>query len=123
MGYIFDWNEKTATRRVFFFQAEDGIRDADVTGVQTCALPISCHDLLPVSSMYSPASTITRLLSTGPLVREAESFDGSTTYRDVSAFAAPRAANSTREIGRSKRSAKASPSDGPTPTTPRPPLR
>src|SRR3989442_12962405 len=26
----------------FFFQAEDGIRDADVTGVQTCALPI-CH--------------------------------------------------------------------------------
>src|SRR5437667_1654470 len=25
----------------FFFQAEDGIRDRDVTGVQTCALPIS----------------------------------------------------------------------------------
>src|SRR3989442_13585793 len=24
----------------FFLQAEDGIRDADVTGVQTCALPI-----------------------------------------------------------------------------------
>src|SRR5207245_6681044 len=27
--------------RSFFFQAEDGIRDATVTGVQTCALPIS----------------------------------------------------------------------------------
>src|SRR5688500_20184844 len=27
---------------VFFFQAEDGIRDYKVTGVQTCALPISC---------------------------------------------------------------------------------
>src|SRR6266851_6063184 len=27
----------------FFFQAEDGIRDRDVTGVQTCALPISLH--------------------------------------------------------------------------------
>src|SRR5689334_23798655 len=26
--------------RVFFFQAEDGIRDGTVTGVQTCALPI-----------------------------------------------------------------------------------
>src|SRR5207245_3233728 len=26
---------------LFFFQAEDGIRDATVTGVQTCALPIS----------------------------------------------------------------------------------
>src|SRR5690554_7289978 len=32
----------------FFFQAEDGIRDADVTGVQTCALP--------ASAMRSPLS-------------------------------------------------------------------
>src|SRR3989442_2499292 len=37
-------------RICFFFQAEDGIRDADVTGVQTCALPIlrpylvQCYD-------------------------------------------------------------------------------
>ena len=30
-GYIF---------LIFFFQAEDGIRDYKVTGVQTCALPI-----------------------------------------------------------------------------------
>src|SRR6266536_749144 len=28
----------------FFFQAEDGIRDPLVTGVQTCALPISTAD-------------------------------------------------------------------------------
>src|SRR5258706_8157181 len=28
----------------FFFQAEDGIRDWSVTGVQTCALPISSAD-------------------------------------------------------------------------------
>src|SRR3989338_4662358 len=37
----------------FFFQAEDGIRDGTVTGVQTCALPISyvgMHVLL-----YRPA--------------------------------------------------------------------
>src|SRR5699024_11416371 len=27
----------------FFFQAEDGIRDRNVTGVQTCALPIYIH--------------------------------------------------------------------------------
>src|SRR6266511_726737 len=27
----------------FFFQAEDGIRDFHVTGVQTCALPISAR--------------------------------------------------------------------------------
>src|SRR5207237_2680980 len=31
---------------VFFFQAEDGIRDSSVTGVQTCALPISCSTLV-----------------------------------------------------------------------------
>jgi len=29
---------------LFFFQAEDGIRDRDVTGVQTCALPICMGD-------------------------------------------------------------------------------
>src|SRR5260370_8859838 len=28
----------------FFFQAEDGIRDSSVTGVQTCALPICLGD-------------------------------------------------------------------------------
>src|SRR5438094_10019858 len=28
---------------IFFFQAEDGIRDRTVTGVQTCALPIYPH--------------------------------------------------------------------------------
>ena len=31
----------------FFFQAEDGIRDYKVTGVQTCALPIS-EDIVPL---------------------------------------------------------------------------
>src|SRR3989442_9898538 len=37
---------------IFFFQAEDGIRDADVTGVQTCALPISVFCLLQKFSLY-----------------------------------------------------------------------
>src|SRR3712207_7717248 len=31
----------------FFFQAEDGIRDIGVTGVQTCALPISVTAAYP----------------------------------------------------------------------------
>src|SRR6266540_5948406 len=31
----------------FFFQAEDGIRDRDVTGVQTCALPICILVIAP----------------------------------------------------------------------------
>src|SRR5436309_7484582 len=33
----------------FFFQAEDGIRDFHVTGVQTCALPISRWEYCPRS--------------------------------------------------------------------------
>src|SRR5256885_9977969 len=35
------WQSRPRYRRLFFFQAEDGIRDYKVTGVQTCALPIS----------------------------------------------------------------------------------
>src|SRR2546430_7558570 len=31
---------RSGSRSFFFFQAEDGIRDLTVTGVQTCALPI-----------------------------------------------------------------------------------
>src|SRR2546430_15035953 len=38
----------------FFFQAEDGIRDLTVTGVQTCALPISSpHRLSPSRPLRS----------------------------------------------------------------------
>src|SRR5690606_40089368 len=33
----------------FFFQAEDGIRDFHVTGVQTCALPISVLEYVDVA--------------------------------------------------------------------------
>src|SRR2546430_3457498 len=36
----------------FFFQAEDGIRDLTVTGVQTCALPISIAAGVPVVPVY-----------------------------------------------------------------------
>src|SRR5258707_6574366 len=35
----------------FFFQAEDGIRDIGVTGVQTCALPISASASTPINSV------------------------------------------------------------------------
>src|SRR5256885_7082080 len=39
-------NIKTGVERIFFFQAEDGIRDYKVTGVQTCALPIYRVDMI-----------------------------------------------------------------------------
>src|SRR3712207_9041078 len=44
----------------FFFQAEDGIRDIGVTGVQTCALPI-CAILLSMSVLYGDAGIRHRL--------------------------------------------------------------
>src|SRR6266498_1624403 len=50
----------------FFYQAEDGIRDADVTGVQTCALPI-CRSPIHASLLCLPVvDSRTRPYSTGP---------------------------------------------------------
>src|SRR5687767_15603622 len=45
---------------VFFFQAEDGIRDKLVTGVQTCALPISGKSLRPRRTGNAPNDAIRR---------------------------------------------------------------
>src|SRR2546429_3520563 len=51
----------------FFFQAEDGIRDVAVTGVQTCALPISwlrivgtgaCKPSVWTAHIFAPLKTI-----------------------------------------------------------------
>src|SRR5437762_8863644 len=41
----------------FFFQAEDGIRDTSVTGVQTCALPIYIHNTANIA-MVMKAGTL-----------------------------------------------------------------
>src|ERR1017187_7056047 len=45
---------------LFFFQAEDGIRDTSVTGVQTCALPICFRgknrQILPAKCCFRPLS-------------------------------------------------------------------
>src|SRR2546422_7099231 len=50
--------------RVFFFKAEDGIRDVAVTGVQTCALPIYRGDeiaLVPVFVAFVDEKTEPRV--------------------------------------------------------------
>src|SRR5207245_7166265 len=54
---------------IFFIQAEDGIRDATVTGVQTCALPISNPAPPPASTTSKPPGTTAKPNSnpkTGP---------------------------------------------------------
>src|SRR2546429_6400363 len=77
----------------FFFQAEDGIRDVAVTGVQTCALPIFAGSResirqVPIRKASNPAA---RSLSNSPCVQIPDSltamqFSGmwSTNSKDVS---------------------------------------
>src|SRR5687768_18580531 len=48
----------------FFFQAEDGIRDVAVTGVQTCALPISLWQWTEITMFDAPGTRVrTSLIS------------------------------------------------------------
>src|SRR5205809_700155 len=56
---------------LFFFQAEDGIRDVAVTGVQTCALPIFCQR---AASPFVPVRTCSS--RTQENARRVESFPG-----------------------------------------------
>src|SRR5437867_3529313 len=49
----------------FFFQAEDGIRDRTVTGVQTCALPISPWSKAFLASAYASRGIKVRFTSGG----------------------------------------------------------
>src|SRR5699024_11459683 len=51
----------------FFFQAEDGIRDRNVTGVQTCALPIS-SGYWSASTLVIAAVVVVLPWSTCPMV-------------------------------------------------------
>src|SRR2546426_12656402 len=56
----------------FFFQAEDGIRDYKVTGVQTCALPISSrHATIPVINGLTDLSHPCQVLADLFTMREA----------------------------------------------------
>src|SRR5215217_8328201 len=61
----------------FFFQAEDGIRYIGVTGVQTCALPISAMLRSPERTLYGPSYGVDRSSSSctaqfGPPVMTSE---------------------------------------------------
>src|SRR5437868_12009219 len=79
----------------FFFQAEDGIRDRNVTGVQTCALPIST----PARATSSPPP------SSSPSPRGARRWPppASPTPPRASASAAP-ARSEERRVGKECRS-------------------
>src|SRR5437764_4207788 len=57
-------HHSTNARVFFFFQAEDGIRDTSVTGVQTCALPIYLDRSAIVSERHFAANSCRRFFST-----------------------------------------------------------
>src|SRR5437867_7628801 len=65
----------------FFFQAEDGIRDRTVTGVQTCALPI-CRLRDAAGSLRAPVS-VRRSSDTGARSDPAASRSRPTSARQV----------------------------------------
>src|SRR3989454_12669233 len=72
----------------FFFQAEDGIRDYKVTGVQTCALPIwllalAAHaDAGPVGQRHGPRTR--RLLTRGAKQHDVREVNGRFPLQDPS---------------------------------------
>src|SRR5438874_9376480 len=81
----------------FFFQAEDGIRDLYVTGVQTCALPILTPKTIPfwdafvkrfqrnpvytaggaydAIHLYAEAAARAKTIEAGPVIKELEKTD------------------------------------------------
>src|SRR2546426_3089694 len=86
----------------FFFQAEDGIRDYKVTGVQTCALPISA--ITTGAGKTAVAVALARLL---PI--EVISADSRQVYRGMDAAtgkptAEERTRSEERRVGKECRS-------------------
>src|SRR5690606_40623205 len=59
---VFRRRHRMLRSRLFFFQAEDGIRDFHVTGVQTCALPI-LHPFLPLPPLLYPSPSLSSHLT------------------------------------------------------------
>src|SRR5204863_3786988 len=93
----------------FFFQAEDGIRALYVTGVQTCALPISTSTI-PARNQISQASMQSKLqpcpLPRYPMLHEPRTVVSHPFWRTYDdSLAAPRVLRSEeRRVGKEGRS-------------------
>src|SRR3989454_4244367 len=88
-------------KSLFFFQAEDGIRDYKVTGVQTCALPIL---LLVVGNRLSSTDAVAAQLRFARVHRKLNRFDEAdaayTEAGDLATLAGDRYAALLSRIGR-----------------------
>src|SRR5699024_11874080 len=78
----------------FFFQAEDGIRDRNVTGVQTCALPIFP---LPLVAGPSPVSDQSPALPKFQFITDLNRYGGGGVGAETSTHEIGRAACRERE--------------------------
>src|SRR5256884_4080729 len=77
----------------FFFQAEDGIRDVAVTGVQTCALPISRSEKVAIigsGPAGMPAAPDLALLGYPFTIFEAAAVPGGMMHRGIPEYRLPR---------------------------------
>src|SRR6266481_8260585 len=100
----------------FFFQAEDGIRDGTVTGVQTCALPISCWTIQQAPFSATPSSAGRTQKSTS-----CRSCGSDTDARSTLAFATPGTSETTLRAAAYSGIARSASSSGPSTSTQRPP--
>src|SRR5437868_7584451 len=82
---------------VFFFQAEDGIRDRNVTGVQTCALPILTPFI--ASASYLTSSNLSGPTSNGSALKSRRK-NPNLLYQSLSWPLATNACSNTRRSDR-----------------------
>src|SRR2546426_7985568 len=84
----------------FFFQAEDGIRDYKVTGVQTCALPISSRPPLRSNAEGIRARRPGQCSGgRGPVRSVGGLSQGTARLRSASPFTPVRSAGPVRSVG------------------------
>src|SRR5207245_4344219 len=91
----------------FFFQAEDGIRDATVTGVQTCALPIYGRDQLADHAHARQDHNVNRRVRIEPeKMLEQERIAAEGGVEDADARSEERRVGKERRVGREEKSRK-----------------
>src|SRR5258707_10907261 len=88
----------------FFFQAEDGIRDIGVTGVQTCALPISKVTLNPVTVIGGAVNSTGTVTLTGPASGTSAQRTVTLSSSDTSEATVPTSRSEERRVGKECRS-------------------
>src|SRR5256885_6545459 len=88
----------------FFFQAEDGIRDYKVTGVQTCALPIYARSAWPDAALRPPARRGGERVRPAPGSHELRQRPGRAQARRTAARARAPGRSEERRVGKECRS-------------------